>query len=31
MRALGDLGVIAGDGARNDDVVIHGIPQQLQA
>src|SRR3981189_1167871 len=29
MRALGDLGVIAGDGARNDDVVIHGVPQAL--
>jgi hypothetical protein len=26
MRALGDLGVISRDRARNDDVVIHGVP-----
>jgi hypothetical protein len=26
MRALGDLGVIPGDRARNDDVVIHNSP-----
>jgi hypothetical protein len=25
VRALGDLGVIAGDGAGNDDVVIHEV------
>jgi hypothetical protein len=25
MRALGDLGVIAGDGAGNDDVMIHEV------
>src|SRR5271169_5904691 len=24
MRALGDLGVVSGNGAGNDDVVIHG-------
>ena len=30
MRALGDLGVVAGDGAGNDDVVIHGsLPCEL--
>jgi hypothetical protein len=29
MRALGDLGVIAGDRARNDDVMIHEVPQPL--
>jgi hypothetical protein len=27
MRALGDLGVVARDGARNDDVVIHDFPR----
>jgi hypothetical protein len=26
MRTLGDLGVIARDRARNDDVMIHGLP-----
>jgi hypothetical protein len=30
MRALGDLGVVAGDGAGNDDVVIHGVPPEIE-
>src|SRR5450631_3929558 len=30
MWALGNLGVIAGDGARNDDVVIHGDPPSFE-
>jgi hypothetical protein len=30
VRALGDLGVVAGDGAADDDVVIHGSPSSLE-
>jgi hypothetical protein len=26
MRALGDVGVVAGDGAGDEDVLIHGRP-----
>src|SRR5580658_2087758 len=30
VRALGDLGVIAGDGAGNDDVVIHEASPKVE-
>src|SRR5277367_4982997 len=30
VRALGDLGVIAGDGAGNDDVVIHEVSPEVE-